>query len=405
MSMFAQHLKNSRIDTTAKTEETQATEGLAEDLTNKKDDDSQGDDNAAGEDNNQIDLGEGEGDISLKTDEDETEDDKDMMDDMEDTSKEMEMMETEMSQLLEATAAIESYGINPAALGIMKATGLLNGTALETIGLEAYGNSAPSDIDSQVAVEALTDKMKEMAAKWSAKIISVVKNTGGKLMSTLSMLWEKITGSAKKAAANIKETATAHPYATTLAVVGSIAAVAAVVAYAGGNLPGMTAKPEMFKSFTAHIKSLFDKIKSPFMKIDTSIVGETTGKLKVAYTAVKMKAESAGIKALGWTATAVKSIEGQLGRAWSAIKTALGALSTKATSVFSAGVDKADGVFNKLRNTIDNSNSPTMIVAAWSAMYAMILLITTLVLKVVLGGFRMILSTFNAITGSKTAEA
>lgn len=257
---------------------------------------------------------------------------------------------TEMTQLLDAGVAVESFGFNPTAAAIMQSTGLLAGTALESLGLESISVSAGADAESEMALEALGEKMKERAAQWGAKIISVVKNSGEKVLGVLEPLFTKIGGLASKLtekawdkAKTAGAVARAHPYKTIAAVIASIAAVAGIVAFVASGAPAPGAKIDVLKSMLVAVKDRIAGIKFPGGKI-TATLSAAGDRIVLGFEKASGVAKEAALTALGWSQPAVKAISGQLDRAWAAVKTSWGALGKRTTSIANSVINTAGEV-------------------------------------------------------------
>lgn len=331
----------------------------------------------------------------------------------------IEALESEMSQLSGAAIAIESFGINPTAMAIMQTTGLLDGTALESLGLESIGFHGSREAESEMALEALTDKIKDKAAAWSAKILSVANAAGSKVMSVLEPLWNKLSGAAgaltgavwDKAAAAGK-VVKAHPYKTIAAVIASIAAVAGIVAFVGTGLPAYGVKGPAFKSFLNSLKAKIDGINFPFASIKAA-VAENGAKIAVSIQSAAANAKAVAIGKLGWTQTAVKASQGQLDRVWSGVKQGSKAFGLRAGKVGKGAADiVGSGLITSMkagdqigaavaRNTgseIVGAAASVLSAHAFAGAFLGVVATTiNLLFRVVAAGFRIIFGTFRAL--------
>lgn len=244
--------------------------------------------------------------------------------------KEIEAIEQEIAQLHGASLAIENFGINQTAIQIMTLTGLMSGTALESMALESIGEEHRTSVNSVMAIEALTDKIKEKASAWAAKILSALSKGANFITGTLTGLWDKITESAKTltskawdatkvAGATIK----AHPYKTILAVLAAAAAAAAVVAFVGTGLPAFGCTNGAMAAFMTKINTLYRAIKFPGTKIVTSIADNGVVALAKLEVTAKVVAQSAKTATLGWTTNSVKAIATHGNRVWGIVKGAI----------------------------------------------------------------------------------
>lgn len=272
------------------------------------------------------------------------------LDMVEQDDSDIEMLNTEMLQLLNAGVAVESFGFNPTAAAIMQTTGLLDGTALQSLGLESISVSSGDDAESMMALEALGEKMKEKAAQWGAKILSVVKNSGEKILGALTPLFDKIGGLVSKMSAKAWDktktagaVARAHPYTTIAAVIAAIAATAGIVAFVASGAPAAGAKVEVLKSMLNAVKDRITGIKFPGGKI-TAALSKGGDRLILGFEKAAGVAKEAALSTLGWTQPAIKAINGQLDRAWGAVKMSWNALSTRTTKIATSVIDTSGQV-------------------------------------------------------------
>lgn len=346
----------------------------------------------------------------------------------------------EISMIADSIVAIESFGINPSAIAILQTTGLLSGTVLDAVGVESLGYAGPKDDQTMIALEALEAKAEEKSAGWSAKIMSMAKSVGSKIMSVLGGIWEKITGSvkaigsytwdkAKVAGAVVK----AHPYKTILAVVVAIAAVAGITVFISSGLPALAASSKAggvvnkFVKFGETVASKVNAIKWPFGKVAAEATDK--GKLLLTYSEgakgvawANVAPEATTLGKLGWTQTVVKGVESSLGRAWGGIKTGAEAFGGKASSYVKTFSDSAwdsakavnEGIVKAQKGnngfiTAKSAGSNFGIVAVASLTVGMIKFVYGLIFKVVASGLRVIYNTLkaiaNAVKGSSTAAA
>jgi hypothetical protein len=463
-------------------------------------------------------------------DEDESDyDDADSVDrEIDNDSNDIEMLSMEIEQLSQTSIAIESYGMGPSTAAVMQITGLLNGTALESVGLESFSAPVPGDAESMMALEALGEKIKEKAASFAAKIVNVVKAGGQKILAIITSVWNKVqslvTTLASKtwdAAKSVGQTIKAHPYKTIAGVVAAIAAVAAIVVYCGGA-PAMSANINVVKAFmtklasdiSTKVKWAGGSVKATLNEAGTKImlaVGDAKVAVKgaastasstvsnaassaakgakdlartayqagdkavdaakagasTAASAVKGAAATAGktvsdaaskvasavkpaaavksgyqpmagnyamgsAKELGWTANAVKAIQGQLTRAWQTLKggwTAFGTRSMSAANSVKSGAGAAVGAVKSAASVVTAGGAAAQSGAAkaagtaavkaglsagkgravaglagWAAssgyysfLIGLVGTLVKLVKTVVVGGMTMIASTFRAL--------
>lgn len=345
--------------------------------------------------------------------------------------QEIELLDTEMRMLTDSALAIEQFGFNPTTAAIMQTTGLLNGTALESLGLESITVSAGDSAESQLALESVLGKIAEKTTQWAAKILHVAKMSGEGVISVLTPLWKKISGMVSaigekawdktKAAGAV---VAAHPYATIASVIASAAAVAGLVAFVASGAPAPGAKLDVFKSFVNTVRDHLGRIKFPGGKLVAKI-SESGTKIMVVFEKSKDVVKGAALSSLGWSQTAVKAMSGQLNRAWDALQqswTALGTRSmklvrgagdlTKEVFVGAEFVGVAGGVAGKelaskvvgtskagrAVSTVAGYAASRIVTSAYfGAIISLIGLMFRITKYVVVGGFRMIASTLKAI--------
>jgi hypothetical protein len=162
------------------------------------------------------------------------------------------------------------------------------------------------------------------------------------------------------------------------------------------------------------------KIKWPFGKIDCSVVGN---KLSVAVESVKGAAgaaKEAVVGKLGWTQSGVKMVTGQLDRAWTGLKTAVGTVGTRFTKLISgvknvakdgaefyvAGTRGSNtGFSSRMAHGIEQGHSGKRIAAGaflgGAMFYAVITGISVFLYKItkfiIVGGMRLVLASFRAV--------
>lgn len=292
---------------------------------------------------------------------------EDPVGDIETDAAEIEALAVEMEMLSGSMIAIESYGMNPTAGHILQTFGLFDGTALQTLGLEAFGHdTSPGTAEADMALEALGDKVKETAAKWAAKIVSVSSTISDKILTTISNVWTRVEAAGSKLAAagwdKVKAGAAvvkAHPYQTVIAIIGAIAAVGGVCLFAGKGLPTVSAKSQQITAYVKDIVSKINAIKWPFGSISAKIA-EGGAKFTTTVQSGATAAKGVAASSLDWTATMVKSANGQLGRAWTQVKAGAAAAGARVKMV--GGTVKSGAKFLK-----DGVGATSLIVSAKAA--------------------------------------
>lgn len=336
----------------------------------------------------------------------------DMVEDAVRDDAEIEALAMEIDMLDSSAVAIEQFGMNPTAMAIMQTTGLLNGTALESIGLESCNYVDGKHDESLVALEALGEKIKETAAKWAGKILGFAKKIKDGVVVVLEKIWEKISSAVsalssavwdktKAAAAVVK----AHPYKTILAVIATIGAVAGVITLFGG-MPAVTAGAAAMRTWFGGIvtklngavaKFPFASIKSSLNAAGTKIVTTVRGAGSAVSGGVSKAAgavKGASVSALGWSQTAVKSAGGQLKTAYNAALSGSKALGTRVTKLGTAAgsavKDKAVAGFGAAKGGLASS---------WGYISSLAVTALTYIRQVIFKGLAAIKSTFTSLMG------
>lgn len=214
-------------------------------------------------------------------------------------------IEKEVSQLVGAFSAIESFGINPTAVSILKTSGLLSEASKNAIALESMGFHTSQEPESQMALESLLDTIKEKMASWSSKILSMIKDTGSKLMKTISGLWDRL----KELTKTVKEKAfdkieksknivKAHPARTIAAVATAALTVVTILTFTARGLP-TPSKAKELPEFLTKVSEKINKIQWPFGKIASKI--SNNKRLTVSIVGATGAVTAATIAKLGWT--------------------------------------------------------------------------------------------------------
>lgn len=376
-----------------------------------------------------------EDDVKIDADDSESVDDDAGMESMfagiDADEQEIELLDAELRMLTDSAMAIEQFGFNPTTAAIMQTTGLLNGTALESLGLESITVSTGDSAESQMALESVLDKIAEKTTQWAAKILHVAKMSGEGVLSVLTPLWNKISGMVtsigEKAWDKTKAAGAvvaAHPYATIASVIASAAAVAGLVAFVASGAPAVGAKLDVLKSFVNTVREHLGRIKFPGGKLVAKL-SEGGTKIMVVFEKSKDAMKSAALSSLGWSQTAVKAMSGQLNRAWDALQQSwksLGARSMKLVRTagdvtkevfvgggtvgvagFSAGKQLATKVVGASKvgqrvSTVAGYAASRVVTSAYiGAIASLIGLMFRVTKYVVVGGFRMIAATLKAI--------
>jgi hypothetical protein len=275
-------------------------------------------------------------------------DDDDTLDVFIKDGDELEALEATMMQVARSAIAIESFGINPSALGVLQAVGLLEGTALQSMALEGFTFDSPKGDETAMALEALATQMNETEGKWSAKIVSVVHGAADKVMGVLKPMFDKIGAMSSKLASAgwdkakaAGRTMKAHPLATVAAALTAAALAAGVVIYVTQGFPAPNCKMPDMKKFMEGLAGHINKLESPLGKV-TATVNAAGTRIATTFTRSAAAMQSGTSTALGWTQAGVKVITGKASAAMSATSKAWTAAATRLPQLFDAA-KKAPG--------------------------------------------------------------
>lgn len=337
-------------------------------------------------------------------------------------------LDQELYQLLSAAHSLETFGMNPTAFAIGQATNLWTGTSLQALAVENFSFQGPHDAETAMAMEALTDKIKDKMAMWSAKVLNFVKNVGDNVTGILSGMWDKLSAASKdlttKAWDKAKvagKTIKAHPYKTIAAVAAAAVAVAAIVAMVAAGQPGAFANESALQSFMYKMKDMINGIKWPFGKLSANVVEGTFSdvahksfRLSYAMEASDATAKaSATIDKLGWGQAAARAVSGQLSRVWTILKTGIGTAGGKVLAGVKAindiGGDMPDKVAGKVADVTKSklagwASSKIVEKMYMTALWSIVGVMYHLLKDVVLTAFRMVTDTFTSLKPA-TSEA
>lgn len=357
--------------------------------------------------------------MTLTTQEISTDYDLDYDDPNDVTVVDVDKVEIELDQLLEAACAVETYGIDPSSFGALKATNLLAGTSLMALACEAFGTHGPDDAETELALEGLGENIQKKTAEWSAKILAFAKNSAEKVVKVITDSWVKIADIGKgllssawdkaKAAGTVIR---AHPYKTIFAMLVAAVAVAAVAAAVASGMPGSYANETALQSFMYKVKDSIAKIKLPFGKIDPKVVEGTFshGKKFKLECAIDMSgaAEHASEAAdkLGWTQSAIRAVGSKLSEIATSLKSSVVGVSRKIIDAAKA-VNKIGGEMPKkigdkvaaktgsgiLGWAAQQIVNKAYMTALWSVVGVLYNMIKTIVLK----AYKMVQETFTSL--------
>lgn len=90
-------------------------------------------------------------------------------------SREIDQLGDSITRLSACIPCIQKSGINPTATALLEGLGLLDSTAITSLGLESFGYAAPSSMDTAIAVEGILNTIKEKAIQWAKKMAELGK--------------------------------------------------------------------------------------------------------------------------------------------------------------------------------------------------------------------------------------
>jgi ElaB/YqjD/DUF883 family membrane-anchored ribosome-binding protein len=180
-----------------------------------------------------------------------------------------------------------------------------------TLGLE----SLPVVQSDSLALESIKSSVISNLAKWSAKVLTVIKGTVSSIANQfnpfLNKLKEKIAllkkGTYSKAKAS-KEYIKAHPYKVAIIAITTIIALFGIVGFATGSFPIATTRVAVTEYMTS-LSSKISKLNSPLMKVKTTVLNGSSVKAEIIGTIPDVASKTA--KDLGWTQSNSESLINQ----------------------------------------------------------------------------------------------
>lgn len=230
-----------------------------------------------------------------------------------------DLLETEniadsLARLASSYTAIESFGISTTSIEILRITGLLTSTALDKIALENNSQECNDNLNSKLALEAISDEIKDKVAKWSAKLLNLAKKSGEVLSKIITPIWERIKKYAELAKEKIGNNPAiqyvkTHPYETIFYSISAIVAVYATMSFAIQAYPALTAPESVLVTFNKNLVNKLRMIKLPWGKVYTKVTMD--GKVvmcEVIPEAGKALTKAGSASKLGWTRGAIDGI-------------------------------------------------------------------------------------------------
>jgi hypothetical protein len=332
-------------------------------------------------------------------------------------------LDQQVAQLLSSAIAIDTLGMSKTSFAILKSSDLLSGTSLDALGTENFSTTPGDDPESQMAVEALLDKMKEKAGAWSARILNLTTKISTTIVDLSKSLWSQI--SEKVSALNTKawdkahavtQTMKAHPYKTVAAVAVAAAAAIGIIGFIMNGMSGAYANQSALKSFMYRIQDMVKGIKWPFGSVASDVI-EQGGSFKFATKvtrATTVALESESVVKLGWTQSAVRAVSGQVGRFTTTLTSSASKFGGKVVDVLKmVNNNTGDGMAGIVEGAVKGKTQSTL--GGWAAkevvkrlyntaLWAVVGLVVFLLKEVVLKAYNVIKDTFSTLkTNVKTA--
>lgn len=217
---------------------------------------------------------------------------------------ELETLANEMHTLEELHKNVSVFGMSATTVHFLKNT-LLSGTSLDAIAVESYNDN---DTNQTVALEAIVDKVKETASKWSAKIVSFFSKIKASFESSVLPLLAKLKDKASDLKEKFDDSATgkfvkAHPYVSFIAAATAISTIAAVISFYHTGVPKAAFTDKTASTFLSKIKDMLDKVKLPFGKVKTTYMAD--GQRFTAEVIMDSAVKGDTVGKLGWTKNAI----------------------------------------------------------------------------------------------------
>lgn len=227
---------------------------------------------------------------------------------------ELETLSCDLDKLTGSYHAVENFGISHTSVELLKITGLLSSTALSGVALESLLPESGDSVNSKIALEALSDTIKEKAAKWSAKLLSSAKKLGTIVSNVITPLWNKIKELASKAKEKISNNAAVqyvktHPYETIFYSIAACTAIYTTMNFALQAYPSLGAPDSSFVAFNKALVNKLRMIKLPWGKIYTKVTMDGKVVMCEVIPAASTKLTQTGtVSKLGWTKAAIDTV-------------------------------------------------------------------------------------------------
>lgn len=164
---------------------------------------------------------------------------------------------------------------------------------------------------TEMALESIREGIKNHLIKWSAKILTFIKNSTLGLSKKFSSLMTSTTNklaTIKKGSYNTlkstKEYVKAHPYKTAAIAVATIATLFGIIGFATGSFP-IAGSRAVVTSYLESVATKINKLKSPLCNIKTTILNGSTVKAEIIGTVPDVLNKTAND--LGWTKSNAES--------------------------------------------------------------------------------------------------
>lgn len=193
-------------------------------------------------------------DVDADVDEDGEVLDSDIDDEVEDTQNDIEAHdeeETDIEALQTMLSVADKHGLDGSQIALAQRLGLLDGTSLATMSCEGL-----TDADLQLSYEGIVDTIKEKVSSFTAGAMARASKLAEGVKSKLTAAVDWVVSKTGRTGEKVRDTAQAHPYATTAAAIAAMTAAGVAIAYFAGGLSG-----ESLKSFVKSPATLAGKIR------------------------------------------------------------------------------------------------------------------------------------------------
>jgi ElaB/YqjD/DUF883 family membrane-anchored ribosome-binding protein len=270
---------------------------------------------------------------------------------------EIDQLRCDVDKLQNVQSTLAQFGSDKTSIQLIKSLLLTSVSPIGDIGTES--------LSDEVVLESFGDTIKQKVGEWSARVLSVVKATKEKVISSLKPIWDKITQLTKKLTNGVWNTATAiknqikaHPYATIALVIVAMIAVVGLVGFVNRNTPSVGSDKSTMDRFISKLNEMINRIKSPLGSIKSNMKSDHLSVSILDHTDTHL-AVGSSTNRLGYTKSAIATIQTKLNGLWNSLVSVVGVLGEKCSSFYStilkkAGNDSSGSTFMNLQNA-DNT--------------------------------------------------